>query len=76
MCAAQTNIPAAYTQRPDELIRTLIYAGWSQEKIAEYVGTTQPTIHRIYSRKRDPRYSVVEKLRELVLNMLELTSEA
>jgi len=75
MCATTNKIPAAYTQRPDELICTLLRAGWSQEKIAEHVGTTQPTIHRIYSRKRDPRYSLVEKLRELVLNMLELTSE-
>lgn len=62
-------IPAAYTQRPDELICTLIRAGWTQDRIAENVGTTQPTIHRIFSRKRDPRYSVVEKLRDLVLTL-------
>jgi len=64
-----TTIPKAYTQAPDELICTLIRAGWSQEKIAAAAETTQPTIHRIYAGKRDPRYSVVEKLRRLVLNL-------
>ncbi|WP_197331160.1 helix-turn-helix domain-containing protein [Ralstonia syzygii] len=62
--------PSAYTQRPDELICTLIRAGWSQEQIAEATEVSQPTICRIYSgRHKDPRYSVVEKLRQLVLNL-------
>jgi len=68
--ATTPTIPAAYTQRPDELICTLIRAGWSQEQIAGATDVSQPTICRIYSgRHKDPRYSVVEKLRRLVLNL-------
>ncbi len=63
--------PEAYVQSPDELICALIRAGWTQEQIAASVGTTQPTIHRIYSKKRDPRYSTVVKLRHLVLSLDE-----
>lgn len=67
-------IPAAYTQRPDELVCVLVRAGWSQEQIADATGVSQPTICRIYSgRHKDPRYSVVEKLRQLVLELDELT---
>ena len=69
-----TYIPAAYTQKPDELVLTLIRAGWSQEAIASSIDVSQPTICRIYSGKhKDPRYSVVEKLRQLVLNLDEFT---
>lgn len=64
------TIPAAYTQGPVELVCTLIRAGWSQEQIADAAGTSQPTICRIYSgRHKDPRYSVVEKLRGVVLGL-------
>lgn len=64
--------PAAYLQKPDELVRTLIRAGWSQEAIASSIDATQPTVSRILSgRHKDPRYSVVEKLRQLVLNLDE-----
>lgn len=67
-----TGIPTAYTQKPDELVCTLIRAGWSQEQIAEATDVSQPTICRIYSGKhKDPRYTVVEKLRHLVLNLDE-----
>lgn len=64
------TIPPAYLQKPDELVRTLIRAGWSQEAIASSIGVTQPTVSRILSgRHKDPRYSVVEKLRQLVLDL-------
>ena len=66
------DIPAAYTQGPEQLILTLIRANWTQEQIADAAGVSQPTICRIYSgRHKDPRYSVVEKLRRLVLNLDE-----
>ena len=66
------TIPAAYTQKPDELVCTLIRAGWSQGEIADAIDATQPTVSRILSgRHKDPRYSVVEKLRHLVLNLDE-----
>lgn len=58
---------SAYLQKPDELVRSLIRAGMSQESIAAAIETTQPTVSRILSgRHKDPRYSVVEKLRQLV----------
>ncbi|KDC00150.1 DNA-binding helix-turn-helix protein [Bordetella bronchiseptica D993] len=63
MPATTPTIPAAYTQRPDELVCALIRAGWSQEQIADATDVSQPTICRIYSgRHKDPRYSVVENL--------------
>jgi transcriptional regulator with XRE-family HTH domain len=66
------TIPTAYTQKPDELVCTLIRAGWSQGDIADAIDATQPTVSRILSgRHKDPRYSVVEKLRHLVLNLDE-----
>jgi transcriptional regulator with XRE-family HTH domain len=66
------TIPTAYTQKPDELVCTLIRAGWSQGEIADAIDATQPTVSRILSgRHKDPRYSVVEKLRQLVLNLDE-----
>lgn len=66
------TIPTAYTQKPDELVCTLIRAGWSQGEIADAIDATQPTVSRILSgRHKDPRYSVVEKLRHLVLNLDE-----
>ena len=67
-----TAVPTAYTQKPDELVCSLIRAGWSQGEIADAIDATQPTVSRILSgRHKDPRYSVVEKLRQLVLNLDE-----
>ncbi len=66
------QVPTAYTQKPDELVCALIRAGWSQGDIANAIDATQPTVSRILSgRHKDPRYSVVEKLRRLVLNLDE-----
>jgi transcriptional regulator with XRE-family HTH domain len=63
-------VPSAYTQNPEQLIRTLLRAGWSQESIADSIGATQPTVSRILSGvHKDPRYSVVENLRRLVLTL-------
>lgn len=60
----------AYTQSPDQLILTLLRAGWSQERIAHAVDVSQPTICRIYSgRHKNPRYNVVEGLRHLVMSL-------
>lgn len=62
----------AYTQAPDQLILTLLRAGWSQERIAHAVGVSQPTICRIYScRHKNPRYNVVEGLRRIVMSLDE-----
>ena len=70
-------IPAAYTQKPDELIRNLLKSGWSQEAIASALDVSQPTVCRILSGKhKDPRYSVVEKLRQLVLSISDFTATA
>lgn len=70
-------IPSAYTKKPSELVLDLRRSGWSQEQIAVATGVSQPTICRILSgQHKDPRYSVVERLRELVLNLTELTGEA
>lgn len=70
--ATSTSVPAAYTQKPDELIRTLRRAGWSQDQIAGATDVSQPTICRIYSGlNKNPSYSFVEKLRHLVLNLDE-----
>lgn len=64
--------PTVYTQTPSQLICTLIKAGWTQEKIGLAVEVSQATICRIYSgHHKDPRYSVVEKLRHLVLSLDE-----
>lgn len=71
------NKMSVYTKKPDELVLVLRKSGWSQEQIAEATGVSQPTICRILSgQHKDPRYSVVERLRELVLNFSELADEA
>lgn len=63
-----------YSKKPDELVRTILRAGWSQEQVAASVDVTQATISRILSgQHKDPRYSVVEKLRELAVKLLELS---
>lgn len=63
-----------YAKKPDELVRTILRAGWSQEQVAASVDVTQATISRILSgQHKDPRYSVVEKLRELAVKLLELS---
>ena len=68
------TVSPVYTQNPDQLVSTLQQAGWSQEEIAAAVGVSQPTICRILNgQHRDPRYSVVQRLRKLVLDLNELT---
>lgn len=75
--SAPPVIPAAYTQKPDVLIRNLLRSGWSQESIASALEVSQPTVCRILSGKhKDPRYSVVEKLRQLVLSISDFTATA
>lgn len=62
-----------YSKTPDELVRTILRAGWKQEDIADTIEVSQATISRILSgRHKDPRYSVVERLRELASKLLEL----
>ena len=71
------SLPRAYTLKPDALVRSLLKAGWSQESIAHEINSTQATVSRIFSGKhQDPRYSVVERLRELVMKVDELSSSA
>lgn len=66
-----------YTKKPDELVRSILRAGWTQEEIASATDVTQATISRILSgQHKDPRFSVVERLRELALNLSELADEA
>lgn len=65
-------LPKAFTQKPDELICTLIRAGWTQGQIADASDTTQPTICRIYSgNHKNTSYTIVDKLRQLVINLDE-----
>jgi predicted transcriptional regulator len=53
--------------KPDQIVAALVRAGLSQEEIAAGANVTQPTVSRIFSGKhKDPRYSVVEKLRDLL----------
>lgn len=71
------SVLSIYSKKPDELVLELRKSGWSQEQIADATGVTQSTISRILSgQHKDPRYSVVERLRELVLNFYELADEA
>lgn len=66
------TLQTVYAKTPRELILTLVRADWTQEQIAHTIEVSQPTICRIYSGKhKDPRYSVVEKLRHLVLSLDE-----
>lgn len=63
------DAPAVYAYTPDKLILSLIRSGWSQTQIAVAVDTSQATVSRILSgAHRDPRHSLVEKLRRLVIN--------
>ena len=70
MRATTPAIPAAYTQKPDELICALIRAGWTQEQIAGAAEVSQATICRIYNGSQpEPRYTVVDRLRRLVVDL-------
>jgi len=69
-------IQPRYSMAPMDMVKTLIKSGWTQPAIADAVGTSQPTVCRILSGKhKDPRYSVVEKLRQLVLELDEFRVE-
>ncbi len=62
-------------RKPDELVRALIRAGWSQGEIADAIDVTQPTVSRILSgQHKNPRYSAVERLRQLVQNLEEFSA--
>ncbi len=66
------TLPKVFTQAPDELICTLIKAGWTQGQIADASDTTQSTICRIYnSSHKNTSYTIVDKLRQLVINLDE-----
>jgi len=52
-------------QTPQELVRELIDAGFSQAAVAEVAGVKQPTISRILSGEHDdPKSSVLIRLTE------------
>ncbi|EKS9794851.1 MULTISPECIES: Cro/Cl family transcriptional regulator [Burkholderia] len=71
------QIPAVYSQTPEQLVRSLMKAGWSQLKIAATIETTQPTVCRILNgQHKDPRYSLVERLRRAVIELNEFQSVA
>lgn len=54
---------------PQEVVQRLCDAGWSQQRIAAAVGTTQPTINRIKAgnEKGESRtaYQLADRLRQL-----------
>lgn len=52
---------------PQEIVQRLTDgAGWSQQRIADAVGTTQPTIARIKSAEHTGQsYQLVDRLRQL-----------
>lgn len=55
------------TQSPADLIRALLTAGWNQERIAETIGTSQPTVSRILNGEiENPSWSVFAKLQSAV----------
>ncbi|MDN7881412.1 helix-turn-helix domain-containing protein [Burkholderia aenigmatica] len=62
----------AYKKTPAELVLCLKRAGWKQMAIADRAETTQATISRILSgRHKHPRYDVVERLRDAVVELDE-----
>lgn len=59
---------------PQDIVQRLCDAGWSQQRIAAAVGTTQPTINRIkVGKKENPdqegrtSYQLVDRLRQLYI---------
>lgn len=56
---------------PQEIVKSLVEAGYSQAVIAERAGVTQPTISRILSGDHaDPKSSVLSKLNEFAEEVL------
>lgn len=57
------KIEKALQLTPEQMVRKLICSRWSQEKIANHLEVSQPTISRILSGKnKDPHFSLVKKL--------------
>lgn len=51
---------------PQEIVQRLRAAGWSQQRIAAAVGSTQPTVLRIeHGEHTGQSYQLVDKLRQL-----------
>ena len=48
-----------------EIVRALLASGLTEKKLADLVGTSQPTIHRIKKGAIDPPDSVGQALRAL-----------
>ena len=66
-----------YKLTPTEMVRAMVNLGWSQEEIANSVGSSQPTISRLLSDEHhNVRYQIVERLRELLTSCNELTELA
>lgn len=62
-------------QTPQELVKELIDAGYSQAAIAHRAGVKQPTISRILSGEHDdPKSSVLIKLTEFVKDVRALAA--
>lgn len=58
-------------ETPQELVKSLVCAGYSQQVIAERAGVKQPTISRILSGDHtDPKSSVLIKLKEFADEVL------
>lgn len=54
------------TPSPQELVRRLMAAGWSQGQIARALGTTQPTVWRMaYKECKTHSHTLVDALRDL-----------
>ena len=51
---------------PQEIVQRLRAVGWSQQRIADAIGTTQPTILRIeHGTHKGQTYQLADKLRQL-----------
>lgn len=62
---------------PGALVKALMAAGWTQAKIAEAIGTTQPTVYRMTSGEHEThRHVVIDRLRELAENHALLIEDA
>ena len=58
---------------PTEIINNLLDRGWTQEAIANEIGTTQATISRIARQQHaNPSYLIADALRRLEASLNEL----
>ncbi len=55
------------TESPQKLTQAIVNAGFTQSKIAEEIGVSQPTVSRILDgRREDSKVSLVKALKKLL----------